>query len=156
MTRSRGRALGGLRLLAHAPHGHYPTNTLIAAIRLDGPFAPCLFDGPMDGELFLTWVCQQLAPCLREGDIAIIDNLATHNVSGVRQAIESAGASLLYLPAYSPDFNPIEPMWGKIKACMRGLGPRTEEELFAAFAHAIETVTPSDCKGFFSHAKYDT
>ena len=97
------------------------------------------------------WVCQQLAPCLREGDIAIIDNLATHKISGVRQAIESAGASLLYLPVYSPDFNPIEPMWGKIKACMCGLGPRTEEELFAAIVHAIETVTPSDCKGFFKY-----
>jgi len=156
MTRLRGRALGGRRLLAHAPHGHYHANTMIAALRLDGPFAPCLFDGPMDGELFLAWVCQLLVPCLRKGDLVITDNLATHKIQGVRQAIESAGARLLYLPAYSPDFNPIEPMWGKVKACLCGLEPRTEEELFDAFACAIETVTPSDCEGFFAHAKYDT
>ena len=115
MTRLRGHALGGERLRARIPHGRYQTRTLISGIRLDGPCAPWLFEGPMDGEMFLAWVSQGFAPALRPGDVVILDNLATHKIQGVREVIEATGARLLYLPPYSPDFNPIEPMWSKIK-----------------------------------------
>ncbi len=113
MTRLRGRALGGQRLLARIPHGHYQTSTLISGLRLAGPCAPWLFGGSMNGEMFLAWVRQGLAPTLRPGDVVILDNLATHKIRGVHQALEAVGARLLYLPPYSPDFNPIEPMWSK-------------------------------------------
>ena len=107
MTRRGGRAPVGERLVCQVPHGHYQTNTVIAALRLRGPQAPWVFDGAVDGELFLAWVRQGLVPTLRPQDLVILDNLATHKVAGVREAIEAAGARLLYLPPYSPDFNPI-------------------------------------------------
>ena len=106
MTRCRGRALAGQRLVARIPHGHYQTSTLIAGVRLDGACAPWLFDGAMDGEMLLAWVRQGLVPVLQTGDLVIMDNLATHKVAGVREAIEAVGARLLYLPPYSPDFQP--------------------------------------------------
>ena len=105
MTRWRGRSPVGQRLVAHAPHGHYKTSTLIAAIRLAGPCAPWIFDGPMNGEMFLAWVRQGLVPVLKKGDVVIMDNLATHKVQGVSEAIEAVGARLMYLPPYSPDYN---------------------------------------------------
>jgi transposase len=156
MTRLRGRALGGKRLRAHVPHGQYQTSTLIAAIRLEGPCAPWLFEGPMDGEMFLAWMTQGLAPALRPGEVVILDNLATHKIRGVREAIETAGARLLYLPPYSPDFNPIEPMWSKIKQALRSHAPRTDEQLLVAAKTAFNSVTPADCKGFFFSARYAT
>ena len=114
-------ALAGHRGLARIPQGHYQTSTLIAGVRLDGACAPWLFDGAMDGEMFLAWVRQGLVPVLQTGDVVIMDNLATQRkVAGVRQAIEAAfAARLLYLPPYSPDFNPIENMWSKIKQALR-------------------------------------
>src|SRR5208282_5559244 len=121
MARLRGRALAGRRLLARIPQGHYQTSTLISGMRLQGPCAPWLFEGAMDGEMFLAWVRQGLAPTLQPADLVIMDNLATHKVAGVRAAIESAGARLRYLPPYSPDFNPIENMWSKIKQLLRSL-----------------------------------
>ena len=124
MTRLRGRALGGQRLLARIPHGHYQTSTLIAGLRLGGACAPWLFGGAMNGEMFLAWVRQGLAPTLRTGDIVILDNLATHKIPGVRDALAAVGARLLYLPPYSPDFNPIEPMWSKIRPCAATLRVR--------------------------------
>ena len=154
MTRLRGRAPGGERLRAHVPHGRYQTSTLIAGIRLEGPCAPWLFEGPMDGEMFLAWVRQGLAPALRPGDVVILDNLATHKVRGVREAVEAAGARLLYLPPYSPDFNPIEPMWSKIKQSLRSHGPRTDEQLLLAAKTAFEAISTADCKGFFFSARY--
>jgi transposase len=154
MTRRSGRAPVGERLVTHLPHGHYQTSTLIAAVRLDGACAPCLFDGAMDGELFLAWVRQGLAPTLQPGDLVIMDNLATHKVAGVRAAIESVGARLRYLPPYSPDFNPIENMWSKIKQGLRSLAPRTRAELLQASAQAFATISPADCLGFFLHAQY--
>src|ERR1022692_2576817 len=154
MTRLRGRALGGQRLVARIPHGHYQTSTLISGIRLNGPCAPWLFDGPMNGEMFLAWVRQGLAPTLQPADLVIMDNLATHKVAGVREAIESAGARLRYLPPYSPDFNPIENMWSKIKQRLRSLAPRTGAELLQAAAHAFAAISPADCQGFFLHAQY--
>ena len=140
MTRWRGRALGGQRLVAHVPHGSYQTSTLISGIRWEGPCAPWLFEGPMNGEMFLAWVEQGLAPTLRAGDLVILDNLATHKIRGVREAIQSRGARLLYLPPYSPDFNPIEPMWSKIKQILRSHAPRTETELLAAAKAAFQAI----------------
>jgi len=156
MTRLRGRALGGERLLARIPHGHYQTSTLISGVRLEGPCAPWLFGGSMNGEMFLAWVRQGLAPTLRPGDVVILDNLSTHKVRGVRKAIEAVGARLLYLPPYSPDFNPIEPMWSKIKQILRSHAPRTEEELLGAAKIAFQSISRADCKGFFFSAQYAT
>ena len=156
MTRLGGRALVGERLVTQIPHGHYQTSTLIAAVRLAGACAPWLFEGAMDGEMFLDWVRQGLTPLLQPNDLVIMDNLATHKVVGVREAIESVGAKLRYLPPYSPDFNPIENMWSKIKQRLRSLGPRTSDELLQAAATAFAAVSPTDCLGFFSHAKYST
>lgn len=156
MTRLRGRVLGGERLRARIPHGRYQTSTLISGIRLDGPCAPWLFEGPMDGEMFLAWVRQGLAPDLRPGDVVILDNLATHKIQGVREVIEAAGARLLYLPPYSPDFNPIEPMWSKIKQVLRSHAPRTGEQLLLAAKIAFQSISTADCKGFFFSARYAT
>jgi len=156
MTRLRGRALGGQRLLAHVPHGHYQTNTLISGIRLGGPCAPWLFGGAMNGEMFLAWVRQGLAPTLRPGDVVILDNLATHKIQGVRDALEAVGARLLYLPPYSPDFNPIENLWSKIKQSLRSHAPRTEEELLRAANSAFNSISSADCKGFFFSAQHAT
>jgi len=156
MTRLRGRALGGQRLLARIPHGHYQTSTLISGLHLGGPCAPWLFGGPMNGEMFLAWVRQGLAPTLGPGDVVILDNLATHKIRGVRDALEAVGARLLYLPPYSPDFNPIEPMWSKIKQSLRSHAPRTEEELLRAAKSAFNSISSADCKGFFFSAQYDT
>jgi transposase len=154
MTRLGGRAPVGERLVTHIPHGHYQTSTLIAAVRLTGACAPWLFEGAMDGELFLAWVRQGLVPTLQPGDLVIMDNLATHKVTGVREAIEAAGARLLYLPPYSPDFNPIENMWSKIKQLLRSLAPRTSGDLLQAAAHAFAAISTADCLGFFLHANY--
>jgi transposase len=156
MTRWRGRSPVGQRLVTHVPHGHYKTSTLIAAIRLEGPCAPWIFDGPMNGAMFLAWVKQGLLPVLKKGDVVILDNLATHKVQGVSEAIEEVGARLMYLPPYSPDFNPIENMWSKIKQILRSLAPRTQDELIEAARIAFEAVSAADCHGFFSHAKYAT
>jgi transposase len=156
MTRLRGRAPGGQRLLARIPHGHYQTSTLIAAIRLQGPCAPWLFEGPMNGEMFLAWVREGLAPALSRGDVVILDNLSTHKIRGVREALEAIGARLLYLPPYSPDFNPIEPMWSKIKQILRSHAPRTDEQLLGAARTAFQSISVADCKGFFFSARYAT
>ncbi len=156
MTRLRGRALSGERLRARVPHGRYQTSTLISGIRLEGPWAPWLFEGPMNGEMFLAWVTQGLVPALRPGEVVILDNLATHKIRGVREVIEAAGARLLYLPPYSPDFNPIEPMWSKIKQILRSHAPRTDEQLLRAAKIAFQAVTAADCKGFFFSARYAT
>ena len=154
MTRLRGRALAGGRLLARIPHGHYQTSTLISGMRLQGPCAPWLFEGPMNGEMFLAWVRQGLAPTLQKGDLVIMDNLATHKIGGIREAIEAAGARLLYLPPYSPDFNPIENMWSKIKQILRGQDPRTESALLLAAKTAFQAISSADCQGYFFSAKY--
>jgi transposase len=154
MTRLYGRCPVGQRLVTAIPHGHYQTRTLIAAVRLSGSCAPWLFDGPMDGEMFLAWVRQGLVPTLQRQDVVILDNLATHKVAGVREAIERAGAKLLYLPPYSPDFNPIENLWSKVKQILRSLAPRNADDLLQAAASAFATISAADCRGFFLHAKY--
>ena len=156
MTRLRGRALGGRRLVGRIPCGNYRTSTLISSIRLDGPCAPWLFEGPRNGEMFLAWVEQGLAPILRAGEVVILDNLATHEVRGVREAIQARGARLLYLPPYSPDFNPMEPMWSKIKQVLRSHAPRSEQQLLLAAKAAFQSISSADCRGFFFSAKYAT
>jgi transposase len=156
MTRRYGRSPIGQRLVCPVPHGHYQTTTLIAAVRLQGPQAPWMFPGAMDGELFLAWVKAGLVPTLRRADVVILDNLATHKVAGVREAIEAVGARMEYLPPYSPDFNPIEPMWSKVKAGLKRREPRTARQLFMAARAAFASVTPADCQGFFLGAGYAT
>jgi transposase len=156
MTRLYGRCPIGQRLVAPVPQGHYQTSTLIAAVRLSGPCAPWLFEGPMDGEMFLAWVQQGLVPALQRQDVVILDNLATHKVVGVREAIERVGAQLLYLPPYSPDFNPIENLWSKVKQILRHWAPRNANGLLAAAASAFAAISVTDCRGFFLHAKYAT
>jgi len=156
LTRLRGRAPAGQRVTGRVPHGHYQTTTLVSGIRLQGPCAPWLFEGAMDGEMFLAWVVQGLVPTLQKGDMVIMDNLATHKVQGVVEAIAGAGARLLYLPPYSPDFNPIENMWSKIKQILRTEAPRTGAALGQAAKTAFRAISAADCQGFFSNAKYDT
>lgn len=156
MTRLRGRSLEGQRVVGRIPQGHYQTTTLIAGIHLQGPCAPWLFEGAMDGEMFLAWVIQGLVPTLQKGDLVIMDNLATHKVQGVTEAIEQAGARLSYLPPYSPDFNPIENMWSKIKQILRSANPRTGSELIQAAQTAFQAISSADCHGFFSNANYAT
>ena len=156
MTRLRGRALGGRRLVGRIPCGSYQTSTLISGIRWDGPCAPWLFEGPMNGEMFLAWVEQGLAPVLRAGELVILDNLATHKIRGVREVIEARGAGLLYLPPYSPDLNPIEPMWSKIKQVLRSHAPRSDEQLLLAAQAAFQSISSADCRGFFFSARYAT
>ena len=156
MTRRYGRSPIGQRLVCAVPHGHSQTTPLIAAVRLKGPQAPWLFGGAVDGELFLAWVQQGLVLGLQPDDVVVMDNLATHKVAGVREAIEGAGARLEYLPPYSPDFNPLEPMWSKVKQGLNSREPRNARQLLKAAGAAFATVTPADCQGFFSHAGYAT
>jgi transposase len=156
MTRLYGRIPIGKRLVCRVPHGHYQTTTMIAAVRLRGPQAPWLFGGAMDGELFPAWVKQGLGPWLQGGGVVVMDNLTTHKVAGVREAIEARGARLEYLPPYSPDFNPIEPMWSKVKQGLKSREPRNARQLDKATRAAFATVTPKDCEGFFLYAGYAT
>jgi len=156
MTRRYGRSPVGQRLVCPVPQGHYQTTTLIAAMRLQGPQAPWMFEGPMDGELFLAWVKQGLVPTLHRDDVVILDNLSTHKVAGVREALEAAGARREYLPPYSPDFNPVENLWSKVKQGIKSRDPRTPRQLFKAAGAACGTVTPEDCQGFFLYAGYAT
>jgi transposase len=156
MARLGGRSLVGQRLTAPVPHGHYQTTTLVCAVRLSGPSAPCLFEGAMDGEMFLAWIQHGLVTELHQGDLVLMANLATHKVAGVRQAIEKAGARLEYLPPYSPDFNPIENMWSKVKQSLRSQAPRTARQLRAAAKIAFEAVSTADCHGLFLNARYAT
>jgi transposase len=156
MTRRCGRARTGQRLVAQVPQGHYRTATLIAGIRRGGPSAPCLVAGPMDGELFLAWMRAGLAPTLQQGETVIMDNLATHKVAGVREAIEAVGAQLEYLPPYSPDYNPIENMWSKVKQVLKSAQPRTWRQLRKATEAGFAAISAADCRGFFLNAGYAT
>ncbi len=155
MARLRGWAPRGKRCRASFPHGHWKTTTFVGGLTLSGICAPMLLDGPMDGEAFLAWCEQMLAPLLRPGDIVIMDNLPAHKVAGVRETIEAAQAILLYLPPYSPDFNPIENAFSKLKAHIRKASARTVEALEAAVASALKTFQPDQCANYFAHAGYD-
>jgi transposase len=155
MARLRGRAPRGERCRAAVPHGHWKTTTFTAGLRLDGLVAPWLLDGPMDGEAFLVYVRRVLAPALRPGDIVVMDNLPAHKVGGVREEIEAKRAKLLYLPPYSPDFNPIERAFSKLKAFLRKAAARTINDLWDSIAKAIDTFTPTECENYFAATGYD-
>ena len=155
MARLRGWALRGERCRAAIPHGHWKTTTFTAGLRLSGMAAPMLLDGPMHGLAFLAYVEQVLVPELTEGDIVVMDNLPAHKVAGIRQAIEAAGAKLLYLPPYSPDFNPIEMAFSKLKAALRKAAARTIPDLWDVIADAIEQFSPEQCQNYFKAAGYE-
>jgi transposase len=155
MARLRGRALKGERCRASVPHGHWKTTTFTGAPRLNGLAAPMILDGPMHGMAFLSYVQQVLVPELRPGDIVVMNNLPAHKVRGVREAIEATDARLLYLPPYSPDFNPIEMAFAKFKALLRKAAARTIPDLWRAIAIAADAFTPAECQNFFAAAGYD-
>lgn len=155
MARLRGRCLRGERLVSYAPGGHWKSDTLLAAVRLDGVIAPMVLDGPVTGESFAAYVEASLVPELEPGDIVIMDNLPAHKSQRVAAAIERAGCSLVYLPPYSPDLNPIENMWSKVKASLRKAATRTFDSMIDAVADALHSVTPEDCQGYFEHCGYD-
>lgn len=154
LARRYGRAVRGQRLVAKAPHGHWKTTTFVAALRATGLTAPSVVDGPMNGDTFLAYVQQVLAPTLHAGDVVIMDNLSSHKRAGVREAIERAGAELVYLPPYSPDLNPIELLFAKLKAILRKAAARTVEELEDAIGELIESFTPKECQAYFAHCGY--
>jgi transposase len=155
MERRYGRAPRGERCRIAVPHGHYKTTTVTAALRASGPCAIALMDGPTTGDRFRAYVADTLVPTLKPGDTVVMDNLAAHKVTGVRQAIEAVGARLLYLPAYSPDFNPIEMAFAKIKALLRTAAARTVSDLWAAIRHAFTRFTPAECRNYLEAAGYD-
>jgi transposase len=154
MARLRGRAAKGERCCASVPFGHWKTTTFTAGLRVNGLAAPFVLDGPMDGVAFLAYVCQVLVPELKAGGIVIMDNLPAHKVTGVREAVESAGASLVYLPPYSPDLNPIEKAFSKLKAILRKAAARTLEDLWAAIAAALSAFEPEECRNYFTACGY--
>ena len=155
MVRHYGRAPRGERLVAKVPHGHWKTLTLVAALCIDGVTAPYVIDGPMDGATFVAYVEQVLAPTLAKGDIVFMDNLRTHKVQGVREAIAAVGATVRYLPAYSPDLNPIEQAFAKLKAALRKGAARTVTALIKLIGKLIKAFAPDECANYFRHAGYE-
>jgi transposase len=154
MTRRYGRAPRGQRLVAAVPHGHWKTSTFVAALRTSGLTAPLVVDGAMNGEVFRAYVEQTLVPTLVPGDIVILDNLGSHKVAGVREAIEGCGATLVYLPPYSPDLNPIEQAFAKLKALLRKIAARTVASLWDAIGDLIDRFTPHECVNYLNNAGY--
>jgi len=151
MTRNYGRAPRGTRAGDDVPNGHWNTTTLIAAITLEGAQAPMVIDGATDTDVFATYLEQVLAPILRPGMIVVMDNLSSHKSPRIREIIAQQGATLCYLPPYSPDLNPIEMMWSKVKTALRAAKARTQEQLIDAIAAALRTITPNDASGWFKH-----
>jgi transposase len=154
MARRYGRAPRGQRCIAAAPHGHWHTSTFVAGLRHQQVTAPLVADGPMDGELFLAYVCQFLCPTLRAGDVVILDNLSSHKVSGVQQAIAAAGATLLYLPPYSPDLNPIEKLFAKLKGLLRKAAKRSLEALWKEIGKLLDRLSSTECTNYFTSSGY--
>ena len=154
MTRRLAWAGVGERAVCKAPAGHWRVVSMIGAITADGVGAAMSLEGAVDGEAFRLFVREVLAPKLSPGDVVVMDNLSSHKVAGVRESIEGAGARLLYLPPYSPDLNPIEPVWSKVKRTLRTLGARTVEALHDAIAQALKAVTAQDCRGCIAHCGY--
>jgi len=154
MTRLYGRAMAGKRAIDNTPCGHWCTTTMLSSVRLDGSTACMVVDGATNKEVFQAYVQRILLPTLKTGDIVVMDNLSAHKSQQVRELIKSVGAELWYLPAYSPDLNPIEKMWSKIKSILRTLKARTEEALIRAIAKALEMVTASNVKGWFESCGY--
>jgi transposase len=154
MTRLYGRAKNGQRAVDSAPGGHWSTTTMISSVRLDGSTVPMVINGATNKEVFKVYVEKFLLPTLNKGDVVILDNLSAHKGKEIRELIESVGAELWYLPPYSPDLNPIEKMWSKVKAVLRKLKARTEEQLIKAIAQALNQVTTTDVKGWFNSCGY--
>ena len=154
MVRQYGRAPVGKRLVAKVPHGHWKTLTFIAGLRVDGMTAPYVIDGAMDGPAFLAYIESVLAPTLNRGDVVFMDNLRTHKVDGVTAALAKVGAKVRYLPAYSPDLNPIEMAFSKLKAALRKGAARTVEALWKLIGRLMKTFAPDECANYFRHAGY--
>jgi transposase len=154
MAPLRGWAPKGDRLRGFAPHGHWRTLTFLGALRCDQLTAPCVFDGPINGECFRAYVEQQLLPVLRQGDVVILDNLGSHKAAILRRIIKTAGARLWYLPPYSPDLNPIEQVFAKIKHWMRAAQKRTIDETCAHIGSLVRTIKPTECSNYFANAGY--
>lgn len=154
MTRPRGRALRGARLIDKVPHGHWKTTTFLAALRTTGVTAPLVVDGALNGAIFQAYVEQQLAPTLRPGDIVVLDNLNVHKVAGARRAIESRGAALWFLPPYSPDLNPIETVFSKFKHLLRSAEERTMDALWNACGRLLDAFSESECRNHIRHSGY--
>jgi transposase len=154
LIRRYGRSPRGLRLRDHAPCGHWETTTVVATLRLEGLTAPAVFDGPIDKVSFRAYVEQVLVPTLRPGDVVVLDNLAVHKQPEVRTAIEAVGARLRFLPPYSPDFNPIEQAFAKLKAFLRAARPRNFDQVTALIAIALDLFTPPECANYIRHCGY--
>ena len=154
MAPLRGWGQKGLRLRAFAPHGHWRTLTFLGALRYDGLAAPCVFDRPINGICFRAWVEQQLVPILRPGDIVVMDNLGSHKAAAIRQMIRAAGARLWYLPPYSPDLNPIEQTFAKIKHWMRDAQKRTIEGVCQHVGRLVSNIQPHECQNYFKNSGY--
>ncbi len=154
MTRSHGRAPVGQRLLGKVPFRRWHTLTFVGGLRLDGIHAPCVFDGPINAQSFLAYVEQLLVPTLKRGDIVIMDNLGSHKGKAVRKAIRKAGAKLFFLPPYSPDLNPIEQSFAKLKGLLKKLEPRTVEETWQGIGSLLDRITPQECENYFKDAGY--
>jgi transposase len=154
MTRTHGRSPRGERLVAKAPHGRWRTLTFLAALRCDRIDAPCVIDGPINGESFLAYVQQVLVPALQPGDVVIIDNLGSHKGKAVRRAIRTAGAKLFFLPPYSPDLNPIEQVFAKLKTLLRKADPRTTEDTWRRIGSLLDHFTAQECANYLANAGY--
>ena len=154
MTRLRGRAPRGTRLIGRVPHGHWKTSTLIAALGLPGVRCAAVIDGPVNRDAFEAFVEQVLVPALRPGDVVVLDNLSSHKGPRARAMIEAAGADLVFLPPYSPDLNPIEMVFAKIKQLLRSLGCRTRDALWDAMQSVLDAITPNDAAHCFRHCGY--
>ena len=154
MTPTWGRSAKGQRCLGYAPCGHWHTTTFVCALSKDGLLAPLVLDGPINGPAFVAWVEQFLAPELQPGDIVVMDNLSSHKVAGVKPAIEAAGAVLRYLPPYSPDFNPIEQVFAKLKTLLRTTQARALETLWSAIGSLLDRFAPDECARYIRHCGY--
>jgi transposase len=154
MTRLHGRCAVGQRLVAKVPHGHWKTLTFLAGLRCDGIIAPCVFDRPINAVSFLAWVTKLLVPTLRRGEVVIMDNLSSHKAAAVRRAIRSAGALLIFLPPYSPDLNPIEQAFSKLKTLLRKENARTREQTEKCIGTLLDRITADECANYFREAGY--
>jgi transposase len=154
MARLRGRAPRGERLVSKVPHGHWKNTTFVAGLRTNALTAPCVIDGPMNGDAFIAYVEQILVPTLKPGDIVVMDNLSSHKLPVIRETIEAVGARLLYLPPYSPDFNPIEPLFAKLKAALRKAAERSVEGLWNRIAILLNIFPPDECANYFRNSGY--
>jgi transposase len=154
MARTRGRSRRGTRLIGRVPHGHWKITTFLAGLRCGAITAPFVIDRPMNGTIFLAYIRQCLVPTLTPGDIVVMDNLSSHKVAGVREAIEAAGAALRYLPPYSPDLNPIELLFAKFKTLLRKAAEREINALWNRIGKLLDAFTPQECANYFRHDGY--